>query len=82
METGRQNGKFGIALIGTGRAGTIHFHNCIANKRVDLRYMVDFNVAKCQQYAQNFNLSNTQSLPPDQLTTVLSKYQSYFTYKS
>ena len=64
-------GRVGIALVGLGRAGSIHFKNCIANRRIDLRYLVDYDVNKCQKLIDISFLTDTKALSPDQLMTAL-----------
>ena len=63
--------RVGIALIGLGRAGSIHFKNCIGNRRIDLRYLVDYDVNKCQKLIDISFLDGTKVLSPDQLMTAL-----------
>jgi len=63
--------RIGIAMIGLGRAGNIHFSNCLANRRVDLRYLVDYDVNKCQALIDVNFLDGTQALSPDQLKIAL-----------
>ena len=65
--------KVGIALIGLGRAGSIHFHNCLGNRRIDLRYLVDYDVDKCKRFIDSSFLESTKVLAPDQLMTALGK---------
>ena len=63
--------RIGIALIGIGRAGTIHFKNCLANRRVDIRYLVDYDIEKCHQFIEENFLDETKKLSPDQLKIAL-----------
>ena len=65
--------RIGIAMIGLGRAGNIHFNNCLANRRVDIRYLVDYDVNKCQALIDVNFLDGTKALSPDQLKIALGK---------
>eukprot|EP00112_Aurelia_sp_Birch-Aquarium-sp1_P016750 Seg382.13 transcript_id=Seg382.13/GoldUCD/mRNA.D3Y31 product="Myo-inositol 2-dehydrogenase" protein_id=Seg382.13/GoldUCD/D3Y31 len=66
--------SFGIAILGLGRAGTIHFGNCLANKRVILKYLVEVDAEKRKEYATFAanRLYGIQILEPSQLDVVLS----------
>ena len=73
MSSNKLSDRVGIALIGLGRAGSIHFNNCLGNRRIDLRYLVDYDVGKCQTLIDVSYLDTTKALSPDQLMTALGK---------
>ncbi|XP_030767240.1 uncharacterized protein LOC115890997 [Sitophilus oryzae] len=41
LESPKQNTKYGVAIFGVGRAGTIHLRNILNNRRLDLLYIVE-----------------------------------------
>jgi len=43
--------RFGIALVGTGRIGTVHFNNIVANLRLQLLYVIDVDVPRAKEFA-------------------------------
>eukprot|EP00794_Sanderia_malayensis_P015318 gene15318-16895_t len=61
----------GIAILGVGRAGTIHFENCVKNKRVNLRYLVDIDVEKASKLVTDYRLKDTQAVGANNLQKVL-----------
>ena len=65
--------SFGIAILGLGRAGTIHFGNCLGNKRVILKYLIEPDPQKRTEYATFAanRLFGIQILEPSQLDVVL-----------
>ena len=72
--------KVGMVLIGLGRAGSIHFYNCLGNRRIDLRYLVDYDVDKCKRLIDSSFLDNTEALAPDQLMKALGKNSTFITF--
>ena len=65
------SGRVGMAIIGIGRAGTIHINNCISNRRAELRYVIDIDVEKGKKFVADFNLDRTTVHPPSELSSVL-----------
>ena len=66
--------RIGLALIGIGRAGTIHFNNSLASRRAEVRYIVDYDVSKCNKFIETNFLESTKTLSPDHLAIALGIY--------
>ncbi|XP_065061517.1 myo-inositol 2-dehydrogenase-like [Rhopilema esculentum] len=66
------NRRVGIAIIGIGRAGTIHVNNCISNRRVALRYVIDIDVEKGKKLVADLKLDRTTVHPPSEFSSVLA----------
>jgi myo-inositol 2-dehydrogenase/D-chiro-inositol 1-dehydrogenase len=47
----QEHSRIGVALVGTGRIGTVHFNNIVANLRLQLLYVVDIDVQRAKEYA-------------------------------
>eukprot|EP00117_Sycon_ciliatum_P029825 scpid68075/ scgid23656/ Uncharacterized oxidoreductase YrbE len=56
-----RTGKFGVALFGVGRAGTIHFTNIIQRRRLDLLYLVDVFPERGEQLLEKNFMSADQT---------------------
>ena len=66
--------SFGIAILGLGRAGSIHFRNCLANRRVILKYLVELDAGRRKDIALTValnRLDGIQIMEPSQLNVVL-----------
>jgi len=59
-----------IAIIGLGRAGSIHLANVIANPRVNLKYIVESNRDIWESTKVRWNLTNTVILHPQDINQV------------
>ncbi|XP_065665603.1 myo-inositol 2-dehydrogenase isoform X2 [Hydra vulgaris] len=64
--------KFGLAICGVGRAGTIHTGNCYRNPRVQIKYFVEIDTKKAEQLKNSFGLESTKVVSVDQIDRVLS----------
>ncbi len=73
LDEAPQKRRIGVAVLGLGRAGTIHAKNCIVNPRVDLRYIVDLDVEKARCFATENKLLNTKALTPAEIGVVFGK---------
>ena len=47
-----------LALFGLGRAGSIHLANIVANRKVELKYIVESDQSKWASVRNKFNLAN------------------------
>lgn len=66
-------GSVGVALFGLGRAGSIHFRNLLANRRVNLLWVVDQNESHVKtELAKHGADGQTQYASLEQTDTVLS----------
>jgi len=45
------SGRFGVALVGTGRIGVVHLRNIVANPRLTLKYVVDVDIKSAERAA-------------------------------
>ena len=61
----------GVALFGLGRAGSIHFKNLVKNVRIDLKYLVEENVAVAEQFVVDYRLEDTAVLCSKDLDIVI-----------
>ena len=64
--------KYGLAICGVGRAGTIHTGNCYRNPRVEIKYFVEIDTAKAEQLKSSFGLEDTKVVNVDEIDIVLS----------
>ncbi len=60
-----------MALCGLGRAGTIHLNNILANRRINLKYIVEGDESKWQPTIDKLNLTETKFLKPEVGTKML-----------
>lgn len=65
-------GHVGLALMGLGRAGKIHFKNAVKNARIDLRYLVEENVAIAEQLISDYRLTSTKAIQTNDVDMVLN----------
>lgn len=61
----------GVALLGVGRAGNIHFRNLLHNVRVDLKYVVEEDVSIAERLVSAYRLTATQVLHSRDIDLVL-----------
>jgi myo-inositol 2-dehydrogenase/D-chiro-inositol 1-dehydrogenase len=45
------SGRFGVALVGTGRIGVVHLRNICGNPRLTLKYVVDVDIKSAERAA-------------------------------
>lgn len=64
--------KIGLAIIGMGRAGSIHLKNVIQNWRVRLLWMVDSDRAIPEKLHDEYNLEGVSIATCDELENVLN----------
>ncbi|XP_002164666.1 myo-inositol 2-dehydrogenase [Hydra vulgaris] len=64
--------KYGLAICGVGRAGTIHTGNCYRNPKVQIKYFVEIDIAKAEQLKNSFGLDDTKVVSVDEIDTVLN----------
>lgn len=71
MSVNRIN-RFGCALFGVGRIGSVHFKNLIHNPRVDLRWIVDDYVDRGKELVELASVENgVRVVPSDWIDKVL-----------
>ena len=56
--TGETSSVVTLALFGLGRAGSIHLANIVANRKVELKYIVESDQSKWASVRNKFNLVN------------------------
>ena len=54
--------RFGVALFGTGRIGTVHFKNLMMNDRVTLKWLVEEDLPRAQALISKHRLTTTQAI--------------------
>merc|ERR1712142_1433404 len=59
-----------LALLGLGRAGSIHLSNILANPRVNLKYIVEEDKSRWEPSKIRWNLTNTVFIHPDDVAHV------------
>ncbi|XP_077998521.1 inositol 2-dehydrogenase-like isoform X2 [Glandiceps talaboti] len=70
-ETKNYQKKLGFALFGLGRAGTIHTQNIIANYRTCLKWVVEEDLDKAQEFVKKYYLDDTQVASTQTICQVL-----------
>ena len=65
-----QKNRVGFAVFGFGRAGVIHAENIIRNPQAILKWIVELDVEKAQQFVAS-NLLDTKVVPPSAIDQVL-----------
>ena len=55
-----------IGLFGLGRAGTIHLNNLLANRGVNIKYIIDGDTTKCQSVKKQLKLDDITFLKPEE----------------
>ena len=63
----------GLAILGLGRAGTIHFKNSRNSARASVKYLVDTDVGKCNDLVAKYRLKETVAIKPEQIDQVVGK---------
>ena len=71
--TALNDGVIGVAVLGLGRAGSIHFRNCHNNARACVRYLVDTDVEKCKDLVAKHTLKEAVALKPEQIDQAVGK---------
>ena len=65
-----QSFRLGFVVFGLGRAGLIHAENIIRNPQAILKWIVELDVEKAQQFVAS-NLLDTKVVPPSAIDQVL-----------
>ena len=60
--TGESSSVVTLALFGLGRAGSIHLANIVANRKVELKYIVESDQSKWASVKTKFNLLDVKFL--------------------
>lgn len=61
-DTAEPHQRFGFAIFGIGRAGTIHLSFLIKEPKVDILYIVDEDKSKWEKLKNHWNLHTTKFL--------------------
>ncbi|XP_050389060.1 uncharacterized oxidoreductase YrbE isoform X1 [Patella vulgata] len=61
---------FGVAIIGMGNMGLVHFKNCIMSPRANVRWVVRQNVENAKRLVKSYNLP-VKCTSPDNIDHVL-----------
>lgn len=59
-----------LALFGLGRAGTIHLNNIMANRRIELKYIVEGDESKWAVTSSRLNLKGVTFLRPVEVAKI------------
>lgn len=65
--------RYGIAICGLGRAGSIHTGNCVRHPKVDIKYFVELDLSRAEQVKKEYGLVGTKVVHSNDFNTVLGK---------
>lgn len=63
--------RYGIAICGLGRAGSIHTGNCVRHPKVDIKYFVELDLSRAEQVKKEYGLVGTKVVHSNDFNTVL-----------